>query len=114
MTSLARAVQGHFARRSGLYSVLGFGLGVAVGLLLEGGPLLAAVLTWVVGGYASVAPFAIFFIVAPSLLKMPRTESPSPAATAKALPAIDLAATLEDEQPRSAVGHLQHRRAYAR
>ncbi len=59
-----------------LVAALSFGVGILLGVSFPFGPVAAEGLDLVVDAYGIAAPFVIYFILAPSLLKMVRQEGP--------------------------------------
>lgn len=59
-----------------LVAALSFGVGILLGMSFPFGPVVAEGLDLVVDAYGVAAPFVIYFILAPSLLKMVHQEGP--------------------------------------
>ena len=53
-----------------LYAAVGFALGIALGIAFPLSAPLTSVLHFIVDMYGAVAPFILYFILAPSLLKL--------------------------------------------
>ncbi len=70
MRSLFFKLRRHYQQHTTMWAGLGFGAGLLIGVLLPVTRLFETALELTVDAYGSVAPFMIYFILAPSLLRI--------------------------------------------